>query len=174
MTLQTGIIIVGPHAAQAVAVPLMLRYSPYLLTVFPAEITVLYPFVPVEDLDAACARLRDLCAGIAPFEVTLSGYDRFPGVVFMNPITPEPIRAVFRTISAAFPDYPPYGGQFGNDIHPHMTVFDGENPPPLADFPAYAPITFTVDRLHVVCGPDTLDLPWLTVDVILLRHSPGG
>ena len=172
MTLQTGIAIVGPHAAQAVAVPLMLRYAPHLLTVFPAHITVLYPFVPVDDLDAACTTLRGLCAGIIPFEVTLSGYDRFPGVTFMNPVTPEPIRAVFRTIFAAFPECPPYGGTYGNDIHPHMTVamFDTEADQQQADFPAYDPITFTVDRLYVVCGPDTLDLPWLTWDVIPLKR----
>jgi 2'-5' RNA ligase len=170
MKFETGICIVGAHNVQAVAVPLMLRYSPHLLTVYPAEITLLFPFVPMDELGAACLRLRAIGRKIAPFEITMRGFGQFPKTTFMAPADPAPILTVFHRIFAAFPDYPPYGGAFGDDLHPHMTVaqFDDEDAQQHAEFPDYGSISFTVDRLHVVHGPDTLDHPWLTFDVIPL------
>jgi 2'-5' RNA ligase len=164
MKLETGVIIVGAHNVQAVAVPLMLRYSPHLLTIFPAEITLLFPFVPIDELEVACQTLRTIGREIAPFEITLRGYEQSPRWTFMAPADPTPILAVFHRLSAAFPDYPPYGGAFGNELHPHMTVaqFDEEHAQQQAEFPDYGSISFTVDRLHVVHGPDTLDRTWLT------------
>jgi 2'-5' RNA ligase len=170
MNLETGIIIVGAHNVQAVAVPLMQRYSPHLLTIFPAEITLLYPFVPMDELESACQTLRVIGTEIAPFEIIMRGYGRFPGTTFMAPADPVPILAVFHRIFAAFPDYPPYRAAFGNDLHPHMTVaqFDDEDAQQQAEFPDYGSISFTVDRLHVVHGFGTLDRPWLTYDVVPL------
>ncbi|MBN2303503.1 MAG: 2'-5' RNA ligase family protein, partial [Anaerolineae bacterium] len=171
MTLETGIIIVGAHNVQAAAIPLLQRYSPHLLTVFPAHITLMYPFVPVDALDPACRTVRAIGQEIAPFAITMRGYGQFPRTTFMTPADPAPILAVFRRIFAAFPDYPPYRGEFGNDLHPHMTVamFGDDAAQQQAEFPDYGAISFTVDRLHVVYGPNTLDLPWLTYDVIPLR-----
>jgi 2'-5' RNA ligase len=176
MNLETGVGIVGSHNVQAVAVPLLLRYSPHLLTVSPAHITLIYPFVPVDELEAACQTLRAIGREIAPFEITMRGYEQFPLVTFMAPANPAPILAVFHRILAAFPDYPPYRGAFGNALHPHMTVaqFPDEDTQRQADFPEYGSISFTVDRLHVLHGPDTLDRPWLTYDVIPLRGIKAG
>jgi 2'-5' RNA ligase len=173
MNFETGVIIVGAHNVQAVAVPLMLRYSPHLLTIFPAEITLLFPFVPIDELELACQTLRAIGSEIAPFEITLRGYEQSPRWTFMTPVDPAPILTVFHRLSAAFPDYPPYRGAFGNSLHPHMTVaqFDDEAAQQRAEFPDYGSISFTVDRLHVVHGPDTLDRPWLTYDVIPLSGT---
>jgi 2'-5' RNA ligase len=173
MNLQTGIGIVGPHSVQAVAVPLLQRYSPHLLTVFPAHITLIYPFAPMDELEVACQTLRTLGTKIAPFEITMCGYGQYPLFTFMTPVDPNPILAVFHRIFAAFPDYPPYSGKFGNDLHPHMTVaqFEDEDTQRQADLPDYGSIPFTVDRLHVVHGIDTFDRPWLTHDVIRLTGS---
>ena len=172
MTLETAIIIVGAHNVQAVAVPLTQRYSPNWMIVVPAHITLLYPFVPIDDLDSACQTLRAIGTEIAPFEITMRGYGQFSRVTFMTPVDPAPIRAVFHRIFAAFPDYPPYRGEFGNDLHPHMTVamFEDEGTQQQADLPDYGSIPFTVDRLHVFYGPVTLDRPWLTYDVIPLSR----
>jgi 2'-5' RNA ligase len=151
----------------------MQRYSPHLLTIFPAEITLIYPFVPVSELETACQTLRTIGREIAPFEITLRGYGHFPGWTFMAPAELAPIRAVFHRLSAAFPDYPPHRGAFGNELQPHMTVaqFPDEDAQQRADFPDYGSISFKVDRLHVVTGPDTLDRPWLTYDVVPLTGS---
>ncbi|MBZ0302015.1 MAG: 2'-5' RNA ligase family protein [Anaerolineae bacterium] len=170
--LTTSIVIVAPHPVQAIAMPIMRQYAPESLIRFRPHITLLFPFVPFQRIQAACDRLYPLCAGIAPFEITLEGYDEFPGVIYMKPADPEPIRAVFRTIHQAFPDYPPYEGKFGDDsIEPHMTVatFDSIHEQPVVPLPNYPPITFRVDRLHLWYGVRDADLPWLTYDVIPLR-----
>ena len=170
MIIETGIDIMGGHNAQAVAVPLMKKHSPHLLDIFPAHITLLYPWVPVDALEAGCEKLRELAAEIAPFEVTMQGYGQFPGTTFMSPRDPAPTLAMFEKLSAAFPDYPPYRGQFGDGLHPHMTVAEFEDvaEQERADFPDYGTLSFTVDRLHVIHGPSKLEGPWLTYDVVRL------
>lgn len=170
--LTTAVVIVPPHEVQAVAVPIIRQFAPESLVPFRPHITLLFPFVPYAQIDAACATLRALGENIPPFPVTLDGYGQFPGVIYMKPANPESIRSVFRQLFSAFPDYPPYEGQFGNDLKPHLTVahFDdqaGNAPVPVLD--AYDPVTFTVSRLHVWYGVRRVDLPWLTYDVIPLR-----
>lgn len=168
MDLKTGLVITAPHEVQALAIPLLKQYSPHLLIVYPAEITVLYPFVPLAQLDEACVPLRALCATIAPFEITLEGYDHFPRAIFMKPINPEPIRHLFRQIRTLFPGCAPYGGEFGMDIHPHLTVamFDNETECEQVIMPDYEPITFLARRLDILTGSSSMDLPMLTHTII--------
>jgi 2'-5' RNA ligase len=168
MELQTGVGITAPHEVQALAVPILKRYSPDLLVVFPAHITLLYPFAQPARLEEACVALRALCATLVPFEITLDGYDHFPRVTFMKPVNPDPIRHLFRQIHALFPECVPYDGEFGTDIHPHLTVcmFDSEAEQQQATLPDYEPITFLAHKLDVLSGPSSLDLPWLTYAVI--------
>ena len=169
--LTTGVVIVAPPEVQAVAVPILRQYSPEDLIRFRPHITVLFPFVPFGQVDSACEMLRSLGRQIAPFDLTIAGYGRFPGVIYLKPANPEPIRAIFRRIRAAFPNYLPYEGKFGDDIQPHMTVatFDPEADQPMTLPPDYPPVTFRVKRLHLWYGVRDTDLPWLTYDVIPLR-----
>ncbi len=172
MELTTVIMIVAPHEVQAIAVPLLRRYAPDTLTRVPAHLTVLYPFVAYERLDEACDQLASIGASIAPFEVTLAGYAEFPGVIYMIPRNPQPIKRLFRTIYQHFPDCPPYRGAFGDDLTPHLTVAEFETPDEQraarAALPRYAPVTFQVKRLHILYGIDAIALPWLTHTVIPL------
>jgi 2'-5' RNA ligase len=170
MDLQTAVVITAPYEVQSLAVPLLKQYSPHLLVVYPGHITILYPFVSFERLEAACSTLRTLCAEISPFEITLDGYDRFPRTTFMNPANPDPIRQLFHQVHPLFPECTPYGGEFGPDIHPHLTVaqFDSEEDQQQAILPDYEPITFRAQKLHVLFGSSQLDMPWLTYTVIPL------
>ncbi len=169
-TMTTTIMIVAPHSVQAIAAPIMRRCAHDTLIRVPAHLTVLFPFVPYERLDEASERVREICASIAPFDITMSGYDSFPGVAFMTPVDPEPIKAVFRRIYAAFPECPPYDGAHGNDLHPHMTVgeFASEAEQQAAALPDYEPITFSAERLHIEYGLHKVALPWITHSVIPL------
>jgi 2'-5' RNA ligase len=169
MEISTAIVIFAPFEVQAVAVPMLKQYFPEALRRAPAHITILYPFVPVEKLAAACGLLRALCADYAPFDITLDGYGTFPQIAFMKIVNPEPIKALFRRVRALFPEYLPYEGQYGDDLHPHVTVaqFPDEAAQQAVHLPAYAPITFRADRLHVAYGELTSDMPWwVTYDVI--------
>jgi 2'-5' RNA ligase len=172
LKLTTVIMIVAPHEVQAVAVPLMRRYSPDSLARVPAHLTVLYPFVEYDHLDDACFRLEHIFAGIAPFEITMDGYGEFPTVLYMKPRDPGPIKRIFRRVYQDFPDCAPYGGTYGDDLTPHMTVGEFESPAELAAakaaLPRYQPITFRATRLHVMYGIDHVTLPWITHTVIPL------
>ena len=169
--LTTSVVIAAPHEVQAIAVPIMRQYAMVNLVRFRPHITLMFPFVPFAELEAACETLYRLCNTIPPFDVTLNGYGEFPGVIYMKPANPAPIQAVFQRIFSTFPDYPPYEGQFGPDLEPHMTVasFDTLVEQPVVALPNYAPITFRVDRLHLWYGVRDADLPWLTYDVTPLR-----
>jgi 2'-5' RNA ligase len=172
MELTTAIMIVAPHELQAIAVPMLRRYAPETLARVPAHLTVLYPFVAYERLDEACAQLYRICANIAPFEVTMAGYAEFPGVIYMPPRNPQLIKRVFRRIYRHFPECPPYGGAFGDDLTPHMTVGEFETQEEQraarATMPRYTPLTFRAARLHVLYGIERIMLPWLTHAVIPL------
>jgi 2'-5' RNA ligase len=170
----SAVVIIAPLPVQAFAVPLMRQYSSESLLRIPAHITVLFPFVPLDDLDAAAEKLHTICADIAPFDVTLDGYGHFPTTVYLKPANPEPIKAAFRVIHAHYPEYPPYRGAFGNDdITPHMTV--GEFPSEIdraeASFPHYEPITFRVNRLYLICGVEHEPIQWIPHDVIPLGRK---
>ncbi len=175
MNLITSVLIVAPHEVQAIAAPLLQRYSLDDLIRGPAHLTVMYPFVAYDRLREACATLRVLCAEVQPFEVTMQGYGHFPLAVFMAPANPEPVRTLFRKIYAAFPECPPYRGLYGDDLQPHMTIAEfateADRMITLPDFsalPPYEPVTFKVERLHIAYGIEKAPLPWITHDIVPL------
>lgn len=51
---------------------------------FPAHITILAPFFPESELeDAVHADLREICAGIASFDINLTSVERVRGFTFL-------------------------------------------------------------------------------------------
>ena len=88
----------------------------------PPHITLLYPWQPVPvqpaDLHAVAAAVMD----IAPFTLTFQQVGRFPGALFLCPEPEGMVRHLTQRIVRAFPETPPYGGQFGSDPTPHLTV----------------------------------------------------
>ena len=174
LTYTSAVVILAPHQVQAFAMPLRRQYSYESTLRVPAHITVLFPFVPLDELDAAAAKLRDLFTDTQPFDIMLDGYGYFPRTTYLRPANPSPIKALFRRIYAAFPNYPPYRGAFGDDdITPHMTIgdFASEAEREQVVFPAYAPITFRVRRLHLIVGVEHEPLPWITHAVIPLGQK---
>ncbi len=69
-----------------------------------------------------------------------------------------------RAVNTVFQDYA---------LFPHMTVgeFDNEADRLAATLPDYEPITFRVERLHILYGPFGEPLPWITHSVIPLGGS---
>jgi 2'-5' RNA ligase len=168
MVLTTGIVIFAPREVQAIAVPIMRQFAPESRICIPAHITLMFPFVAQDRLNSAAQIVKSICDNIEPFDIMLGGYGQFPGTIFMQPSNPEPIKAVFRRIYAAFPECPPYGGAFGDDIHPHVTVgeFKSEDEQRTVWLPDYAPITFRAERLHLIYDVYDDPLLWITHSVI--------
>ena len=103
------------------------RHDPAARQGMPAHITVLYPFMdPVKIGPTQRNRLAEVIRGFQPFDLTFQRIGRFPEALWIQPDPTEAIIAMVQAIVAAFPDYPPYRGQFETVI-PHVTVGLGDS-----------------------------------------------
>jgi 2'-5' RNA ligase superfamily len=89
----------------------------------PAHITVLAPFMPTSRLRAEeRARLKSLFAAVKAFDFRLDHANWFgTTVLWLGPQDPTPFRELTAAVFAAFPEFPPFEGQF-EDVVPHLTV----------------------------------------------------
>ncbi|MGZ4426725.1 MAG: 2'-5' RNA ligase family protein [Nocardioidaceae bacterium] len=88
-----------------------------------AHITLLAPFAAEEELtDGLLAELRRFFADVTPFPFALTGVCEFPGgTTYLSPEPASPFRQLTLELSRRFPEYPPYGGAFG-EVVPHLSV----------------------------------------------------
>jgi hypothetical protein len=124
-TAQSGLVVVVPEAESAVG-----RHRQSLdvnarLGV-PAHVTVLFPFVPPRQIDAAVlARLERLFARTSPFDYRFARTAWFDDdVLWLAPDDPSFFRHLTETVYESFPDHPPFEGLF-DDVVPHLTVGHG-------------------------------------------------
>jgi 2'-5' RNA ligase len=123
-----------PRSALIVAVPeaeplvgeWRLRYDNARLGI-PAHITLLFPFVPAEELDEALfGELRELFAARLPIPFSLTRLVDFPDqTLWLAPEPSEPFRKLTELIFERYPDYPPYEG-IHEEVIPHLTVTAGD------------------------------------------------
>jgi 2'-5' RNA ligase len=93
----------------------------------PAHVTVLFPFLPLADVDSAVrAELARICAAVPAFDVVLPTVRRFPGVAWLDPTPAGPFRVLTSSVAARWPDHQPYGGVFTRVV-PHLTVAEGDD-----------------------------------------------
>jgi hypothetical protein len=133
----------------------------------PAHVTVLYPFLPPDRLDAVVrAAVREAVAAVPAFDLVFGRTRRFGDqVLWLAPQPEAPLQALTAAVWARFPQTPPYGGQFA-DVVPHLTVTDGQLPE-VMDAAAeqvrpWLPITARPRAVRLMVGrrePDT----WRTV-----------
>lgn len=89
----------------------------------PAHITVLYPFIPPDEVDqAVCDAITDVLIGFSTFEFALTTVQTFPdGVLYLAPEPAVPFAAITHALMTRWPEYQPYGGAY-KEIVPHLTV----------------------------------------------------
>ncbi|SDT63001.1 2'-5' RNA ligase family protein [Jiangella sp. DSM 45060] len=119
-----------------------------------AHITALAPFLPAPD-PAALDTVAAIAAAASPITFTLRRLETFPnGIVYLAPEPADPFRALTEALVAAFPQCPPYGGEFP-DVVPHLT---------LDQLSADVSVASTRDALGgtvpVTCVADRVDLAW--------------
>jgi 2'-5' RNA ligase len=104
------------------------RYDPSARRNVPAHVTVLYPFMSPEAIDAdVCAELSAIARSVPCFEYQLSQTRRFPVAVYLAPVPDHHFAALTSRVHRAFPDYPPFEGKFATVV-PHVTVAHGDEP----------------------------------------------
>jgi 2'-5' RNA ligase len=87
----------------------------------PAHVTLLFPFVPADQVEAAATRLAELVAAEPAFDVIFPRVASFPEVLYLPPEPAAPFAALTQAIAAAWPEHPPYEGAF-DEVVPHLTV----------------------------------------------------
>jgi hypothetical protein len=119
MPRRTALIIAVPEAEDAVGALRLERDSSARKGV-PAHITVLVPFLPPAEIDAAA--LRDVFTAHAEFDFILDRVARFEhGPVWLHPEPSGPFAELTRSVWARWPQHPPYGG-IHEEVIPHLTV----------------------------------------------------
>jgi 2'-5' RNA ligase len=88
------------------------------------HITVLSPFVPYDRLQEAEPKLREAVAECPRTRLSLRSFGVFreEGVLILQLADPERVLSIYRAILSRFPEYPAYGGKYGRNWQPHMTV----------------------------------------------------
>jgi 2'-5' RNA ligase len=124
----------------------------------PAHVTILYPFMPPDDLASSIrSRLAGIGAEHEPFDVRFGRVGRFPTAVYAAPDDPAPFLALIDAVVAAFPGYLPYGGVF-DEVIPHLTLVESTDVDLEAISEAvgrHLPFTRRVATLEVLVeGPD--------------------
>jgi 2'-5' RNA ligase len=92
----------------------------------PPHVTLVFPFADSAEADDLLEPLGRVFADFAPFELVLRQTARFPGLLFLRPEPAETFVAITEALVRAFPDFPPYRGEFA-EIVPHVTVAQGDD-----------------------------------------------
>jgi hypothetical protein len=121
---ESAILVPVPDAEPAVA-RLRARLDRSASRGIPAHVTVLYPFVPPEQITPAVIQMAAAAIRSVPgFGCRFAGTNWFgEDVLWLAPEPAGPFRALIAAVHAAFPQYPPFSGAFA-DVIPHLTVGD--------------------------------------------------
>jgi len=118
--IESALIVVVPQAEPLVR-PFRARHDPSAAAGVPAHITLLYPFLAPDVVDARVLEdLRECFSGFTPISFALASIRRFPDVLYLAPDPDEPFRQLTRAIADRF-QTPPYRGRWP-DIIPHLSV----------------------------------------------------
>ncbi len=160
---QTALLILAPAAEPAVGGP-RASLDPAARDGVPAHLTVLYPFLPPALIDgAALTSLRRLFADFPAFTFALDQVGWFGDTVaWLAPRDDRPFRALTARAFAAFPSWPPYGGEHVDPL-PHLTIGNVSDQAHLADLRAAA-------RAVVPCLP----VEATAIEVTLMGGPPPG
>ncbi|WP_338695442.1 2'-5' RNA ligase family protein [Streptomyces sp. Q6] len=143
-----------------------------------AHVTLLYPFLPLSEIDDRTERaLRDLFAAAPPLTLTFSGAElrRWPGVLYLSPSPADPLRALTKALRERWPRAVPYRGIFGDEgLDPHLTLVagPGTDDVPDCDFTPHLPLSTTVDTVRLIVT-DGRGTGWRDARAYPLAPSPS-
>lgn len=156
---QSGLVLLVPEVEPVVGT-WRGRHEPTTAFGVPAHITVLFPFLPADDLDdGVLAELRRLFATVESFDLRLARFGRFPeGVLYLEPDPAAPCRRLTDLVAGRWPDHQPYAGAYGQVV-PHLTVTVNADPSEEAAVEAAVgpqlPLRARIDRVALMCFDGT-------------------
>lgn len=123
----------------------------------PAHVSLIYPFARARKLTPdLLGAVRAIAADTAPFQVRFERTGWFGDTTLWLDPRPQPrLDDLIARCMAAFPQFPPYGGEF-DEVIPHLTVATGRSAQDAKEAErkvlAELPITVRATRLSVVAG----------------------
>ena len=125
----------------------------------PPHVTLLFPFVPLERLTQEVEeRLARLVAAAGAFDAAFARTARWPSLLYLEPQPSEPFAALTASIAAAWPEHPPYEGEF-DAVTPHLTVAESDERQLLdriaADVEPHLPIELRVREAQLYVEDDS-------------------
>jgi len=94
----------------------------------PAHVTVLYPWIPLDELTPADeADLAAIIKAVPSFNVSLTDIQRFPQTLWLAPYPTDPFVRLTMAVEKRWPAYEPYSGRFQN-VEPHLSIGDAVDP----------------------------------------------
>ncbi|GAA4606916.1 2'-5' RNA ligase [Actinoplanes octamycinicus] len=165
--LQSALIVPVPEAEPAVA-GLRARLDRSASWGVPAHITVVFPFLPPEQLTApVLAAVRRIAAGVPRFYLSLDKLGWFDErVLWLAPHPADPFRELTNRLAVRFPAAQPYGGQF-TEVIPHLTVGHNHPAATLAEAAAQVqpllPIRARITALRLITGRREPGDSWQTL-----------
>jgi hypothetical protein len=119
MPRRTALIIPVPEAEPAVGA-IRAGHDPSAALGVPAHVTILFPFLPADEIDEGA--LRDLFARFAAFDFALDRVERFAdGLVWLHPDPSARFAGLTAAVWQRWPECPPYEGAF-DEVIPHLTI----------------------------------------------------
>ena len=122
MPLQSALII--PIELPAPLAAVRARFGATTSPGLPAHVTILFPFIPVTNLDPSVgAAVMELAAAMEPFRARFDQVQRQDAMVWLLPAQQEPFLELTAAVLARWPAYQPYGGAF-NSLIAHLTLVE--------------------------------------------------
>ena len=123
---ETALVVAVPEAEPAIAAFRARFDSVAVAKRIPPHVTLLYPFVPANELDPALLQsLRELYKPVRPFDFQLTRVDRFDHHVWLAPDPRNRFVELIELTCARFPAYPSYGER-ALTPEPHLTIGTAE------------------------------------------------
>lgn len=174
--MESAVVVVVPEV-EGVVGPVRARLDPVAALGVPAHVTVLFPFLPPEQIDAGVlAGLAEAVAETPAFEATFPGTAWFGDeVLWLSPEPADPFRALTYAVWQRFPQCPPYGGEHPT-VTPHLTVGHQAPRPVLEEAERgllpHLPLRVPVTHVSLLLGPTGSAPTWTVAQRFPLR--PAG
>jgi 2'-5' RNA ligase len=118
--------VVKVPAAESAVGELRSRFDATAKLGVPAHITVLFPFMPPDEITSDVLHQAQIALSTVPsFGFSLARIGRFPTTTYLSPVPPEPFVALTTALIERFPVFRPYGGAH-EGVVPHLTVAYGD------------------------------------------------
>jgi 2'-5' RNA ligase len=144
----------------------------------PPHVTLLYPWrtPPLDDGDIGAVRAAiSNCAG---FPITFPAIGRFPTdrTLYLKIQNNVPLRTLMQNIHSAFPETPPYRGEF-REVIPHLTITTADSDLELDQIEKEAGarleghLPLSVEAQQVIVAQENLNGIWSNVAELRLQPS---